>query len=111
MKTASKKTIAGRRGARLVRIIALLPAALVARPCLAAWPHNPGTSLPVCTAAGNQNFVVVASDGTGGAFLAWQDYRNGATSDIYAQHVLATGAVTGPANGVPVCTAANNQST
>src|SRR5262249_45470707 len=36
--------------------------------------------------------AVVAADGQGGAFVAWQDYRLGRIS-IFAQHVLADGTV------------------
>lgn len=41
---------------------------------------------PVCTYSQMQTFPVVASDGTGGAFVAWADQRAGET-DIYAQRV------------------------
>ncbi|MFH1573750.1 MAG: hypothetical protein ABIG68_07180 [Acidobacteriota bacterium] len=39
----------------------------------------------VCLASGDQNYPVIASDEQGGAFLAWLDFRNGSSSDIYAQ--------------------------
>ena len=47
-------------------------------------------------------------DGLGGAIIIWQDMRNG-IYDIYAQRIDASGAVLWAANGIPVCTAANDQ--
>ena len=54
------------------------------------WPVD---GLPVCEAAGNQSVPVVTPDGVGGAFVAWSDLRSGTHSDIYAQHVLASGSM------------------
>ena len=73
-----------------------------------AWPVN-GRAL--CTAANAQNFPVVVSDGAGGAIVGWQDFRGGATPDVYAQHVRASGTVDPDwtANGSVVCAAANYQ--
>jgi hypothetical protein len=54
----------------------------------------------------------IVSDGAGGALMTWGDFRNGVTSDIYAQRVDVTGVVaTGwNVNGVAVCVSAGNQS-
>jgi len=73
-----------------------------------AWPVN---GLAVCTATATQRDAVAVSDGAGGAVLAWQDYRNGTYPDVYAQHVLASGAgdPAWPADGLAVCTAASVQ--
>ena len=46
--------------------------------------------------------------GDGGAFIVWQDYRNG-NYDIYAQRVYATGYGQWTANGHPICTAVDIQ--
>lgn len=73
-----------------------------------AWPAN---GAMVCNAADNQTYPLIVSDGAGGAIVAWQDYRSLTNFDIYAQHVLASGAVD-PAwttNGALLCNAANNQ--
>lgn len=43
-----------------------------------------------CAATGNQQDVRIATDGAGGAFLIWVDYRAG-NNDIYAQHLDAEG--------------------
>ncbi len=73
-----------------------------------SWPAN-GRAL--CTAAGDQGFPVITRDAGVGAVVAWDDFRNGANFDIYAQHVLPTGAVDSgwPADGRAICTASNDQ--
>jgi hypothetical protein len=91
----------------LLAIAAGLSAA--ARTAQAAWPHDPvNGGVPVCVAPGSANVLVTLADGNGGAFVAWQDSRNGAL-DIYAQHVSAYGVPLWTAGGVAVCTAANTQ--
>jgi hypothetical protein len=71
------------------------------------WTAN-GTAL--CTAAGNQLFPSITADGAGGAFVSWQDARDG-DPDIYAQRVSAAGAALWGQDGVPVCTAPDEQLT
>ena len=73
----------------------------------ATWPAD-GRAL--CTAANDQHYPTIVSDGAGGAIVTWHDHRTG-TADIYAQHVLSTGAVDGawPADGRALCTAAGHQ--
>lgn len=67
----------------------------------AAWTTDTAVNTPVCTDPTDQQYVAAAEDGAGGVFLAWSDDRNG-TSDIYAQHLDATGAAQWPENGIPV---------
>ncbi len=69
--------------------------------------------VPVCVAANNQINPTIVADGSGGAYIAWQDYRKGNEYDIYVQHLTASGTI-GPdtrwtANGVGVCVASNSQ--
>src|SRR5205814_1078934 len=73
-----------------------------------AWPAN-GSAL--CTAANSQYSPAIIADGAGGAIVTWYDYRGGIKYDIYAQHVLASGAVdpAWPADGRALCTAAGDQ--
>jgi len=68
------------------------------------WPAN-GRAL--CTAATDQLNPDIVPDAGGGAVVAWQDLRAGTTNDIYAQHILSSGAVdpAWPANGRALCTA------
>ncbi len=74
-------------------------------------PTWPADGSAVCTATGDQMECSIASDGAGGAIVAWQDFRTGNDQDIYAQHVRADGTVdpAWPADGRAVCTATNNQ--
>jgi hypothetical protein len=69
-----------------------------------AWPVG---GLQVA-GAGADNVIAIASDGAGGAIVALSRTAN---SDIYAYHVLASGALDGswPAGGVIVCSAPDNQ--
>jgi len=69
-------------------------------------PGWPATGAPVCTAAGAQVVPDIASDGAGGAFVAWQDSRNGAgDTDVYLQRITADGSVAPgwPTDGLAVC--------
>lgn len=54
---------------------------------VALWQEH---GAPVCTAPAYQVAVSLASDGEGGAILAWQDERSG-SRDIYAQRVERSG--------------------
>ncbi|MCD6115831.1 T9SS type A sorting domain-containing protein [bacterium] len=73
----------------------------------ALWQTN---GVPVCTESGNQSSHVIKSDGSGGVFVVWQDYRNGyANIDIYAQHINSSGSPLFGSQGISVVSAANNQ--
>jgi predicted lipoprotein with Yx(FWY)xxD motif len=63
---------------------------------------------PLCTADGDRGSLQIASDSAGGAIVTWDDSRTG-DGDIYAQRVNASGAILWTADGVPICTADNNQ--
>ena len=73
-----------------------------------AWPAD-GRAL--CTALDDQYSPTIVGDGAGGAIVTWYDLRSGTDYDIYAQHVLASGAVdpAWPLDGRALCTAAGNQ--
>jgi hypothetical protein len=73
----------------------------------ALWPSD-GRAL--CAQAGDQTYPRIISDGAGGAIVAWTDNRVSA-SDVYAQHVTASGIVEAvwPTNGRSVSTAAMSQ--
>jgi hypothetical protein len=74
-----------------------------------AWPVD-GRAL--CIQPGIENTPLNVSDGAGGAIVLWTDNRVAGSSDIYAQRVLASGAVdpAWPVDGRAVCTAAGTQS-
>ena len=58
----------------------------------------------LCSATGGQDSPAIASDGGSGAIVTWWDYRSG-NYDIYAQRILASGAINWAANGVALCSA------
>lgn len=97
---------------RVISCLALLCAIGGSRPALAAWPHRPEINVPICTAAGAQQFARIASDGAGGALYTWSDYRGGGQGDIYVQRVPASGVIdpAWPADGRALCTAVGDQS-
>ena len=69
------------------------------------WTVN-GTS--ICTLANQQSNCRICSDGHGGAYITWQDYRNG-NADIYAQLINFLGQAQYKANGIAMCNASNSQ--
>ncbi|MFH1826064.1 MAG: hypothetical protein ABH823_02080 [bacterium] len=63
------------------------------------WPKK---GVAVCAASRNQNFPQITKDGTGGAIIVWQDYRNG-NADVFAQRLGSDGLPMWPKGGVAVC--------
>ena len=51
----------------------------------------------------------IVSDGVFGAIVAWEDNRSGTSWDVYAQRVDPFGQRTWMEDGIPVCTAVNDQ--
>ena len=73
----------------------------------ALWTAN---GVQICNAAGTQWHHKIVSDEAGGAFIIWEDQRNGgANTDIYAQRINNSGTVAWTANGIVVCSASGNQ--
>lgn len=68
-------------------------------------PHG----VAVCRAPGDQTGVVMAPDGSGGAFVAWRDARDPSDVDLYAQRVDADGRTLWAADGVQVCGSPGDQ--
>jgi hypothetical protein len=67
--------------------------------------------IPLCTETYLQAATVIASDGAGGAIVAWWDIRSTviSQSDIYAQRIDSLGNTLWAANGAPVTTASAGQ--
>lgn len=65
---------------------------------------------PICTAPRTQWRLRLAPDGSGGAYIAWEDERN-FEWDVFVHRLLASGAEAPgwPADGFEVCTVAGNQ--
>ncbi|MBI3194961.1 MAG: T9SS type A sorting domain-containing protein [Ignavibacteriae bacterium] len=68
------------------------------------WTAN---GVPIAVESSYQFEPVIATDETGGAIIAWRDWRSG--DDIYAQRVLASGSVLWLSNGIRVCGDLNAQ--
>jgi len=66
------------------------------------------SGVAVCAATGGQQLASIAPDGAGGAFIAWDDYRNG-NWDTYTQHLNSSGAPLWRSNGAPACSLATHQ--
>ncbi|HEX4958459.1 MAG TPA: T9SS type A sorting domain-containing protein [Lacibacter sp.] len=76
---------------------------------VAQWAAN-GTV--VSNASNIQIRPELIADGTGGAIMAWLDYRNGldfSIRDIYAQRINSSGISQWTSNGLAICTATNHQ--
>jgi hypothetical protein len=72
-----------------------------------AWTPN---GVVACNAGNAEPSIpVLVPDGSGGAILAWTDFRVGDQSDIYAQRISGAGTVMWAANGVAVCTSSMEQ--
>ncbi len=66
---------------------------------------------PVCRLpASDQRVPLIASDGAGGAFIVWEDYRTVANGvDLYAQRLQSNGVRVWDTSGVKVCAAIRDQ--
>jgi hypothetical protein len=69
------------------------------------WAAN---GVALCTAPSSPGSLAIASDGAGGAIVAWDDYRT-SSYDIYVQRISAAGAAQWTANGVALCAATGGQ--
>jgi hypothetical protein len=72
---------------------------------LPAWAA-PGVAVGVAPEA---SFPAIATDGAGGAVVAWADLRNGPNSDVFAQRLSAAGAALWTANGASASSATGSQ--
>jgi hypothetical protein len=68
----------------------------------------PGGGLALCSEPGDQVQAVIASDGSGGAIVAWQDTR-GSDIDLYAQRVDPDGNTIWTDGGAIICSASRDQ--
>jgi len=57
---------------------------------------------PVCTYLNVQMDIAIATDGDGGAYIAWEDLRNG-NNDIYMQWLSSDGSIQVTTDGIAVC--------
>lgn len=66
------------------------------------WMQN---GSPVCTDVWGQLNPQLATDGCGGAIIAWQDVRNDPYNDIYVQRIAANGIRKWALDGICICNA------
>ncbi|MFX1502983.1 MAG: hypothetical protein ACFFDH_18630, partial [Promethearchaeota archaeon] len=69
------------------------------------WGEN-GTA--ISKASNDQEYPQLCSDGVDGAFITWEDYRNG-DGDIYTQHIDLDGDMQFVINGKVICEEDDNQ--
>jgi hypothetical protein len=65
--------------------------------------------IPLASTPGYQYYPQILGDGHGGAFVAWQDNRDGADYDIYIQHISSNGEMLLRPDGLPLCRAIGHQ--
>lgn len=65
--------------------------------------------VPVVSQSGHQLTPRIVTDDSGGAIIAWADYRSGSDYDIYAQRISDLGVAQWAVNGVVVSAASGNQ--
>lgn len=63
--------------------------------------------IPISTSADDQISMDAYADGVGGAFVTWQDWREGFAS-IYVQHFTSSGAILGPPDGMKLSSGFDN---
>ncbi|HET7224331.1 MAG TPA: FlgD immunoglobulin-like domain containing protein [Candidatus Eisenbacteria bacterium] len=75
---------------------------------VSGWPAN---GLQITTVANDQDSPMLVTDGAGGAYVGWHDYRTGGNgADVYVQRLSSGGVAAGwPANGIPVCALTGDQ--
>ena len=74
---------------------------------VAQWTAN---GVVISNAINTQSNPRIEPDGSNGALISWVDKRNAVDNNVYAQRINSSGTVQWMANGVSVCSAANNQS-
>ena len=82
------------------KIIALVIFLINISLVLTQWSSSPIINTPVCTGINNDVNQVIASDGFGGALIAWEDYRSG--NKIYVQKINSSGVSEWTPNGLAV---------
>jgi hypothetical protein len=70
------------------------------------WGNN---GVILCSANQDQLYPQVAGDGSGGALVAWWDFRNIPDTIVYSQHVSSSGNILWQVDGIRVCTASRIQ--
>ncbi len=62
------------------------------------------TGVPLCTDPADQSTPAITTDMTGGAIVAFSDWRSGIERDVYAQRIDSLGVIQWTINGVGIAT-------
>jgi predicted lipoprotein with Yx(FWY)xxD motif len=89
---------------RITRLYVFILGAILFLPVVAFSQQSDG---PVSTATNNQINPAMATDGSGGTIIAFQDKHNG-KYEIYAQRMNASGNPLWTTNGIAICTQDSN---
>lgn len=73
------------------------------------WNPDPYLNNAICTAPGFQYASKITSDEKGGAYIVWEDFRDG-SSKIYAQRIDKNGNIKWNLNGLQICNINSGQS-
>lgn len=74
----------------------------------ALWTTNGIAMAPAGSIS--QRYPIIAADGTGGAYVVWQDWRNSSNGiDLYGQHVTSSGTLGWDTNGKAVASSPADQ--
>ncbi|MDD1778849.1 MAG: hypothetical protein LUQ65_11860 [Candidatus Helarchaeota archaeon] len=65
----------------------------------------------ICNADLSQLEPQICSVNSGGAIMAWRDYRSGGSNDIYAQYVTQNGEMPWTSNGIAICNTPDDEQT
>ena len=68
------------------------------------WAAN---GINVCSAKYDQTNPAIVSDGSGGAFIAWSDHRDGFSNNIFAERIDKSGTSLWTPNGISIFKAPN----
>jgi predicted lipoprotein with Yx(FWY)xxD motif len=77
----------------------------------AQWSTNSKVNTPICTNLSKQKDPRIIDDGVGGAYIAWKDWRNASTPDIYIQRINKDGVILWTSDGISACNDPKDQST
>ena len=73
----------------------------------ATWTRN---GVKLAQSSADERYPIIASDGSGGAYVVWQDDRNANEGiDLYGQHISANGTLSYSNAGTAVASASGNQ--
>jgi hypothetical protein len=72
------------------------------------WPEG---AISVCSTEGDQDYIHLAADGTGGVFIIWRDSRDTTRPQLYVQRINRQGYPVCKPDGIPICNIGSKSST